>query len=285
MKIVGVQMDISLGEVEENLQRIIEKLHAAAQQQGELVIFPECALTGYCFDSREEAMKYAELENGPAKQQLIAVCQKLKLHCIVGYLEKSGDQFFNAAALLGPDGAVGNYRKVHLPFLGVDRFTDYGDRPFATQQAQGVNIGMNICYDSAFPEASRALALAGADLIALPTNWPPGAECMTPGAICTRAMENKLYYAAINRVGTERGVKFIGRSCICDPNGQVLVSAPADEEVLLITEIDVELARQKRIIRQKDVHEIDRLADRRPQFYTPITEPHSLKTPRQRHTK
>lgn len=282
MRIVGVQMDILLGDVEENIRSIIEKLHAADRQGGKLVIFPECSLTGYCFDSREEALEYAEPENGPAHQQLISVCRQLNLFCIVGYLEKAGGQLFNAAALLGPDGVVGTYRKIHLPFLGVDRFTDYGNRPFAVQQAKGVNIGMNICYDSAFPESSRALALAGADLIALPTNWPPGAECMTPTAICTRAMENKLYYAAINRVGIEKGVKFIGRSCICDPGGNILVSASADEEALLVADIDVDLARQKRITREKDVHEIDRFADRRPEFYNSLTEPHNLETPRDR---
>jgi len=285
MRIVGVQMDISLGQVEENIRRMTEKLQAASQQGAKLVIFPECSLTGYCFDSREEASKYAEPENGPAQQQLISVCRQLNLFCIAGYLEKSGNQLFNAAVLLGPDGIVGSYRKVHLPFLGVDRFTDYGDRPFAVQRARGLNIGMNICYDSAFPEASRALALAGADLIALPTNWPPGAQCMTPAAICTRAMENKLYYAAINRVGTEQGVTFIGRSCICDPSGNILVSASADEEALLVADIDVDLARQKRIIRKKDVHEIDRFADRRPEFYRSLTEPHSLETPRERLTE
>ncbi len=285
MKIVGVQMDIQLGAVETNLERITEKLHAASREAGELVIFPECSLTGYCFESRREALKYAEVENGPAQRQLISVCRQLSLHCIVGYLEIADDQLFNAAVLLGPDGVVGSYRKVHLPFLGVDRFTDYGNRPFAVQEVSGVNIGMNICYDSAFPEASRSLALAGADLIALPTNWPPGAECMTPTAICTRAMENRLYYAAINRIGTERGVTFIGRSCICDPGGNILVSASADEETLLVAEIDVEPARQKHIIREKGTNEIDRFADRRPEFYRSIVEPHSLKTPRERHKK
>ncbi len=282
MRIVGVQMDILLGQVEENIQRITQKLHAASKQGGELVIFPECSLTGYCFESREEAFEHAEPENGPAQQELIFACRQLNLFCIVGYLEKSNDQLFNAAVLLGPEGVVGSYRKVHLPYLGVDRFTDYGDRPFAVQQAGPIHLGMNICYDSAFPEASRALALAGADLIALPTNWPPGAQCMTPAAICTRAMENKLYYAAINRVGTEKGVTFIGRSCICDPGGNILVSASADEEALLVAEIDPAQARQKRIIREKDVHEIDRFADRRPEFYNSLTEPHSLVTPRKR---
>ncbi len=285
MKIVGVQMDIQLGAVETNLERITEKLHAASREAGELVIFPECSLTGYCFESRREALKYAEVENGPAQRQLISVCRQLSLHCIVGYLEIADDQLFNAAVLLGPDGVVGSYRKVHLPFLGVDQFTDYGNRPFAVQEVSGVKIGMNICYDSAFPEASRSLALAGADLIALPTNWPPGAACMTPTAICTRAMENRLYYAAINRIGTERGVTFIGRSCICDPGGNILVSASAEEETLLVAEIDVELARQKHIIRVKGTNEIDRFADRRPEFYHSIVEPHALRTPRERQKK
>ena len=284
MKIAGVQMDVRLGEPDQNLNRICEWLQKAAAGGAELVIFPECALTGYCFDSRDDALLHAEPENGPRQQQISALCKELNVYAIVGYLEQDGDQLFNAAALLGPQGLVGTYRKIHLPFVGVDRFTDYGDRPFAVDSIPGLNLGMNICYDAGFPEAARSLALQGADLIALPTNWPPGAECMAPAAISTRALENKVYYAAINRVGTEEGVTFIGRSCICGPDGSVLDSADPTEEKMLWGEIDIAQTREKWIIRERDVHEIDRFADRRPEFYTTLIEPHDLISPRERHS-
>ncbi|MGD9855493.1 MAG: carbon-nitrogen hydrolase family protein, partial [Planctomycetaceae bacterium] len=205
--------------------------------------------------------------------------------CIFGMLESAGGQVFNAAALVGPDGVIGSYRKVHLPYLGVDRHTTPGDRPFAVHEAGGVRIGMNICYDAAFPEAARCLALLGADLIALPTNWPPGAECMAANTIASRAMENGVYYAAVNRVGTEAGFPFIGRSSICAPNGAILAAARGTEEEILYADIDVTLSRRKHVIRIENKHEINRFADRRPEMYRLLTEPHSLPTPRAVHAK
>jgi predicted amidohydrolase len=151
--------------------------------------------------------------------------------------------------------------------------------------AGALRVGMNICYDSAFPEAARCLALLGADLIALPTNWPPGAECMAQHAIRTRAMENAVYYAAVNRVGEERGFRFIGLSSICGPNGDVLAESSGTEEEILYAEIDPARARRKRIVRVPDKHEIDRFADRRPEMYGPLSAMHDLPTPRRDHNR
>src|SRR5690606_31066692 len=136
---------------------------------------------------------------------MVEACREHDGFAIFGMLEADGGRIFNGAVLVGPEGVIGSYRKIHLPYLGVDMHTTPGDRPFAVHEAGGVTIGMNICYDAAFPEAARCLALLGADLIVLPTNWPPGAECMAAFSIASRAMENSVYYAAINRVGSERG--------------------------------------------------------------------------------
>ena len=78
--------------------------------------------------------------------------------CSSDLLDQEGDDLFNACVLVGPDGVLGSYRKIHLPYLGIDRFTTPGDRPFAVQAAGQLNIGMNICYDGAFPESSRIMA-------------------------------------------------------------------------------------------------------------------------------
>ncbi len=103
-------------------------------------------------------------------------------------------------------------------------FTTPGNRPFAVQDAGDLRVGMNICYDASFPEAARSLALLGADLIVLPTNWPPGSECTAACCINARALENGVFYLAVNRVGTERGFRFIGQSRICDPTGDTLTT-------------------------------------------------------------
>jgi len=267
------QIDITFADREKNLARMIHVLGETATKGAKLTVFPEAALTGYCFDSLEEARPHAEPISGPSTKRLSGVCRELGVFAIYGLLEADGDWLFNACVLVGPDGVVGSYRKIHLPYLGMDRFTTPGDRPFAIHEAAGMRIGMHICYDGGFPESARVMTLLGADLIVLPTNWPPGAECMAGCAVNTRAMENNIYYAACDRVGDERGFHFIGLSKICDPSGRTLAEATDDREEILYAQIDVEKARQKKIVRVPKLHEIDRIRDRRPEMYGEIVRP------------
>jgi len=267
------QIDIAFADRERNLARMLAVMQETAAKGAKLAVFPEAALAGYCYDSLDEARPHAEPIPGPSTRRLTGVCRELGMYVIYGLLEADGDRIFNATALVGPEGVIGAYRKVHLPFLGVDRFTTPGDRPFAVHEAAGMRIGMHICYDGGFPEPARVLTLLGADLLVLPTNWPPGAECMAGCAVNTRAMENNVYYAACDRVGDERGFHFIGQSKICDPSGRVLAEAAHDREAILYAEIDVEKARQKKIIRRPKLHEIDRIRDRRPEMYGEIVRP------------
>lgn len=271
-RIAVVQMDVSLGDVPRNRDVILARVAAAAKLGASLVIFPECCLTGYCFDSLAEAEPHAESIPGPSTDAISEACRTRNVHAVIGMLEQDGPRIYNAAVLCGPDGVVARYRKVHLPYLGVDRFTTPGDTPFDVYQVGELRLGINICYDSAFPEAARVMALAGADLIVLPTNFPPGARCMIEHVVHVRAMENAVYYAAANRVGQEREFEFIGQSKICDPDGRVLAEADGAEETILIAEIDLAQARQKRRVRVPGTHEIDRFADRRPEFYGSVVE-------------
>lgn len=279
MRIAAAQMDVRLADAAYNLSAMIARVREAAGRGAELVVFPECALAGYCFDNRAEAFPHAESIPGPATAAFQAVCHDYDVYVVFGLLEREGEKLFNAAALVGPQGLLGSYRKVHLPWLGIDRYTDYGDRPFAVQSAGGVNLGLNICYDAGFPEPARCLTLLGADLIVLPTNWPPGAECAAEYAINTRAMENTVYFAAVNRVGTERGFKFIGQSRICDPLGRTLAHANHAEEELLYADIDVARSREKHLVRIGGTNEVNRIADRRPEMYGEIVRPSRLVRP------
>ncbi len=272
-RIAGVQMDIRIGEPEHNLQRMIEAVRETSRSQATLAVFPECALTGYCFESLAEARPFAESIPGPATDRLGQIAKELGVYVVFGLLEVDHSRVFNACALVGPDGVVGTYRKVHLPFLGVDRFTTPGDRAFSVLDAGGLRIGMNICYDAAFPEASRVLALQGADLIVLPTNWPPGAECTADFVLNTRALENAVYTMAVDRVGEERGFPFIGKSRICDTSGNTIASADHANPAIIYANIDVTKARNKKIVRVPHKHVINRFADRRPDLYGPIVAP------------
>ena len=279
MKIAAVQMDIKIGEVDRNLGAMSDRFREAVANGAELVIFPECAVSGYCFESLDEARPFAQAVPGPATSTMVAVCHELNAYAVFGMIEVDGDKAYNAAVFAGPDGVIGRYRKVHLPFLGVDQHVNFGDRAFEVHQAGDLNVGLNICYDSAFPESSRALAIAGADLVALPTNWPPGAECVAEHVIATRAMENAIYYAAANRVGEERGFRFIGMSRICAPNGTTLAVADGESETILYADVDTEKSRLKRVVREAGKHAIDRMADRRPEMYGALLEPHNFPRP------
>jgi predicted amidohydrolase len=277
MKIAGVQMDVQLGDVAGNLEKMGAFLRRTSAEGAVLTVFPECAATGYCFDTLVDARRIGQAVPGPATEVLARACKETHSYVVFGTLEVDGDDLFNAAVLVGPDGVIGCYRKVHLPYLGVDRFTTPGNRPFAVHAAGDLRVGMNICYDASFPEAARALALLGADLIVLPTNWPPGSECTAACCINSRALENGVYYLAVNRVGEERGFRFIGQSRACDPWGHTLAVAEGTDETIVYAEIDVDRARNKHYVRVPGAHEIDRFADRRPEMYTLLTKPHQLK--------
>lgn len=276
LKIAAVQCDVALGQPEANLEAMARLAGKAAAQGAELVVFPECAVTGYCFESLEEAHQFAEPVPGPSTRRMHELCRALGLHLVAGMLERDGGRVYNACVLVGPGGVVGRYRKLHLPYLGVDRFTTPGDRPPEVWEvptaAGGLRVGMNICYDGSFPETARVLALAGADLVVLPTNWPPGAQCTAEYVLNARALENHIYYLAANRVGTERGFTFIGRSRICDPHGRTLQAA-GSEPCTLYAEIEPPLARNKHIVRVPGKHEIHRFRDRRPEMYGLIVQP------------
>ncbi len=275
IQVAGVQMDPRLGDREGNRKAMLRQLRLAAQDGAHLVVFPECALSGYGFQTREEALQNAEAIEGSTCQAFVKECSNLGVFAIYGLLERDGDKLYNALAFVGPDGLVGSYRKVHLPYLGVDRFADLGDRPFEVQeiviQGQTLRVGMHICYDGGFPETARVLSLLGADLLVLPTNWPRHAECAAEHMIPTRAMENVVYCMAVNRVGEERGFRFIGLSSIADPNGKILAKLNGEESSIFRALIDPAVARTKKLIRVPGLHEIDRIADRRPGFYGPIT--------------
>ena len=192
---------------------------------------------------------------------------------MVGLLERGDDEgtdVYNSAALVGPEGVVGVYRKAHLPLLGVDRFTTPGDSGFCVWDvAIGraiVRVGIAICYDLRFPEAVRVLALAGADIVALPTNWPDGSQNAPQFVTRTRALENRVFLLACNRCGEESGFWFFGHSQITDPGGNVLAEA-GDGEEICYAEIEPEQARQKRIVLRPGAFELDTVGDRRPDLY------------------
>jgi predicted amidohydrolase len=273
-KIAAVQMDCRLADKAANLDAICTRLQEASRHGARLVVFPECALTGYCFESKPEAWPLSETVPGPSTELLAQECRAANVWAVVGMLEArpADGALFNACVLIGPRGVAAVYRKIHLPFLGVDRFTTPGDQPFAVHDLGGLRLGMTICYDGSFPEAARCLMLQGADLVVLPTNWPAGALTTAKILIPARALENHIYFAAVNRVGEERGFRFIGLSRIVDCRGQPLAASDDDRPTILFADIDAAVARNKHIVHIPGAYEIHRTAHRRPEMYGPLVE-------------
>lgn len=267
VRVAAAQFDPRLGDIAHNVARIESLLDHAAGNGAEMVVFPECAITGYTVGSLDEARALAQPADGKAVRAIEARCAARNTHCVIGTLLAQDDRVYNAALLLGPSGLIGAYLKAHLPYCGADRFISKGDTGFHVFDTAVGRVGVLICYDLRFPEAARTLALRGADLIALPTNWPTGAETAPEFMARARAFENRVFVIACNRVGVERGARYIGRSCIVAPSGQHLADASPTEEDVIFADIDLQQARNKRLIVTPGEFEMDFFADRRPELY------------------
>jgi len=268
-----VQTDCALADTAGNLAMLLRKLHAAADAGADLITFPECVLSGYGFASRAATLEVAEPVPGPSAAAVAEACAARKVWCVFGLMERAGDRLYNSAAVVGPAGVVGCYRKTHLPCVGADKFTDPGPGPLGVFDLDGLKLGVGVCFDGGFPELPRVLALLGADLIVLPTNWAE--KAMTTARVMppARALENGVFFAACNRIGTESGFKYIGHSSIHDPTGSPLATADHDGEAVLFARIDVAAARRKRVVNIPGEYEVDRVNWRRPELYAALTAP------------
>jgi predicted amidohydrolase len=240
----------------------------ASRAQAQLAVFPECALSGYVYDSAAEAEADAITRSGPLPSWFASHCARLGIHAVIGLLERdeSTNTLYNSALIVGPREAPAWYRKTHLPVLGIDRYVGQGDTLPVFDMPFG-RIGVLICYDVRFPEAARSLTLRGIDLLVVPTNWPEGADSAPEFLTRARAWENRIYLAACNRVGVERGTRFIGRSQVVSPDGTFLAQADGKSETIIYAEIDVRQARQKKIVFEPGVFELDPVGGRRPELY------------------
>jgi predicted amidohydrolase len=267
IKIAVVQTGSVLGDVKANLTRVAHWIKLAAENGISLTVFPECILSGYIFRDRKELAASAVRANGPELAKIEGWCNSYDTTVIVGYCELASEGLFNSAAVIGPAGTIGTHRKRHLPFIGADRFIDEppGKQPAIFDTSVG-RVGVAICYEIRFPEVFRTLALAGADIIALPTNWPEQSEILATHFTRVRAAENFVYVLAANRYDSERDVQFLGASQIVDPTGHVCAYAERKEGLFCAT-FDPQLARNKRIVFREGDFEVSPWRDRRPQTY------------------
>ena len=260
MLLAVVQTDPTFGAAEANTR---EALTLMETERADLYVLPELFNTGYNFTDRKEAALLAEAPTGRTFEVLSGFAKKRGCYVVYGFAETAAVTY-NSAALVGPNGLVGLYRKVHLYNKETTLFAP-GDLGFPVFALPFGNVGMMVCFDWLFPESARSLALRGADLIAHPSNLVMP-HC--PDAMVTRCLENRVFSATANRVGIEdRGghsFSFIGRSEIVTPRGEIIERLGEKGPGLAVAEVDLTLARRKSINEFNDL-----LRDRRPGQYAP----------------
>jgi predicted amidohydrolase len=216
----------------ENLKTIEKQASSARRKNIDLLIFPELHLTGYTM--QDEVYNLAEPIPGPSEKRVEKIAKEHGVHIVFGMPEESQVKgvIHNTAVLVGPKGLVGRYRKIHLPTHTVfeeRRYYRPGQEAPVFDTPLG-KIGLTICYDLYFPELTRLQTLAGAELIVCISASPGLRRRFFEGFCLSRAMENAVYLAYVNRVGIEDGNQFWGGSRVVAPNGSVLVQCKYDVE-------------------------------------------------------
>ncbi|HLF15672.1 MAG TPA: nitrilase-related carbon-nitrogen hydrolase [Bacteroidota bacterium] len=243
------------------VKNIADAAELVGSVEADLYVLPELFTTGYNFINRKEAEKLSEPADGTAFRAMAALAAKLKAHIAYGFAEKK-EHCYNSAALVGPKGMAGLYRKVHL-YARETLFFAPGDLGFPVFELPFGRVGIMVCFDWIYPESARTLALRGAQIIAHPSNL---VMPYCPDAMITRCLENKIYAATANRIGTEqRGgleLHYIGTSGIVSPSGEILMRMGADETGIRVVEVDLRAALNKKINRYNDL-----ITGRRPSEY------------------
>ena len=236
----------------------------AAHRGARLLICPEMYLTGYNIGP-EAARRLAVPANGASAQSIMQTARECGIAILYGYPERGPDgQIYNTAQLIDRSGQTrGSYRKTHL-FGEIDRaaFSAGSSLPDIIE-LDGIKIGILICYDVEFPENVRALALRGADLIAVPTALMQPFDIVARTIVPARAYENQAFVAYADRCGVEGELSYCGLSCVIGPDGSDLARA-GRTEALIVADLDLDQLAQSRA---RNTH----LRDRRPHLYGVLT--------------
>lgn len=225
LRVAALSPEIVLGDVDGNLDRIRGAITAAARREAQLIVLPELATSGYVFADRDEALRaamtsddsrWAALQEGIPEGAVV----------VVGYAERDGDRLHNTAAVLTRAARIADYRKAHL--WGAEKLVfDHGPSAGIVVDAPFGRLGVALCYDNEFPEVPRRLALAGADVLALPVNWPlvPRPEDEHPPELIqamASARSSRLPVVIADRWGAERDVEWTDGTAIVDEQGWIV---------------------------------------------------------------
>jgi predicted amidohydrolase len=270
-RVAIAQLELHPGALDENRTRIREAIRFAAEREANLVVLPELASSGYRLEHWEQAHALAEPIPGPTTEVWREEAVAASCYIVGGICERDGNALYNSVAVVGPEGVLGLYRKLHL-FADERLLFEPGNVGLPVVTLPFGRVGVIVCYDLRFPEALRILALQGADLAAIPTAWAPGFDRTPPPdgiidqvrAAAVQANLNQVFVAAASRVGADGDLTYLGSSVVVDPHGR-LVFGPAsrDEETIEVVELDLAEARRAKVRHPL----ITPLADRRVDVY------------------
>ncbi len=269
--IVGcLQFEPRVGEIERNRETGVAMAEEAAADGADLIVLPELSDSGYVFESREEAFSLSgTAEDSETIRTWAAFAKARGVHVVGGFCERHKGSLYNSAAVIGPEGLIGVYRKTHL-WDAENLFFEPGDHGFPVFATPLGRIGALVCYDGWFPEAWRLLAMQGADIVCVPTNWvpmpsqPDHLPAMSNVLCMAAAHSNSMFVAAACRTGVERGQPFIGQSLIVNHEGWPIAGPAGKAETTILT-ARVNLADARRKRRLNDFNQL--LRDRRTDLY------------------
>lgn len=252
------QMDVRLGDPAANWHTVQTMTAEAKRRGSDVVVFPELWSTGY---DLENAAKYATPTDAGLFAQVAALAQTHQIAILGSCLSLMGEgKFGNTAVYFDANGrSLGEYSKLHLfRLMQEEQFLTAGPRPKLVEPAWG-KAGLSICYDLRFPELFRRYALAGAQLVFVPAEWPHPRLVHWQTLLRARAVENQMFVVACNRVGRSKNTDFFGHSCIIDPWGELVIEL-GEGEMLGTAVIDIEKVNEVRA-------KIPVFEDRRPEVY------------------
>ncbi|MFQ5835972.1 MAG: nitrilase-related carbon-nitrogen hydrolase [bacterium] len=264
MKVAVLQFSPVFGKIEANLTKVEDHI---SKESFDLIVLPELFNTGYLFTSKDEVKSLAEnIPEGFTTKELSRIARKKDAFIAAGLAEREDGNLYNSAVLVGPKGFIGQYRKVHLFNEEKFWFTP-GNLEFPVFDIGIARLGIMICFDWIFPEATRILTLKGAELICHPANL---ILPFCQKAMITRSIENRVICITANRTGIERRttrkeLKFTGGSQIVNAEGRILLRL-SQEETIGTVNVDPRDSRNKHLTDHNDL-----FADRRPELYSLLT--------------
>lgn len=269
-RIACLQLDPVFGDVTANRNLTVTAIRDAVSAGAEVIVLPELVSSGYVFRSQQEAAAAAVATNSDLIGAWASEARRAGAVIAAGFCELGEDgRLYNSAALFDGTGLRALYRKLHLWDREKLFFTPGGELPPVIDTPFG-RIGLMICYDLEFPELTRAVALAGAQLLLVPTNWPlvdrPDGERPPEVLIgMAAARVNGMAIACADRVGVERAQEWTGGSAIINSDGWV--AAESRDRGMVLVDLDLGAALDKRVTDNADL-----FTDRRPEFYGAVTE-------------